>query len=92
MSRSVQGLINIETAIITLSLLVEIAGLDAHNEVYWRRAIERALGLSGRRSFNEKTPHRVQGSDHPFVSSLPSGLAPSRSLRLESVDTGVPPF
>ena len=49
-------------------------------------------GLSGRQYFNEKTPRRVQGSDHPFVSSMPSGLAPSRSLRLESVDTGVPPF
>ena len=85
-------LINIETTIIALSLLVEMTGLDAHSEVYWRRAIERVIGLSGRRFFNEKTPHRVQGSDHPFVSPMPSGLAPSRSRRLESVDTGVPPF
>ena len=67
-------LINIETAIITPSLLVEMAGLDAHSKVYWRRAIERVLGLSGRQSFNEKKPRRVQGSDHPFVSSMPSGL------------------
>ena len=42
-------------------------------------------------SMEKRLGDRVQGSDYLFVSSLPSGLAQSRSLRMKSVDTGVPP-